>query len=242
MFLGIIVNSLSIVLGGLLGAVLSKKLSVSFRDTINMILGVCAMTMSITSIIQISNLPVVVLSVIAGTIVGLRLHLGQWFHRGGVWMHSGVRAIFRQAEGDFTAEQEQTLITAIVLFCVSGTGIYGAIVAGMTGEQSILLTKSILDFVTAMIFACTLGPVISFIAVPQFCIYLALAFAARFIFPLCTPAMIGDFKAAGGVLLLATGFRMLKLRDFPVADMIPAMVIVMPVSYLWAAWIAPFLA
>ena len=46
--------------------------------------------------------------------------------------------------------------------------------------------------------------------------------------------MIGDFRACGGVLLLATGFRMMKVREFPIADMIPAMVLVMPVSWLWS--------
>lgn len=53
--------------------------------------------------------------------------------------------------------------------------------------------------------------------------------------------MIGDFKACGGFLLLATGFRMTKIKEFPVADMIPAMVIVMPISWIWANWIVPLI-
>jgi uncharacterized membrane protein YqgA involved in biofilm formation len=54
--------------------------------------------------------------------------------------------------------------------------------------------------------------------------------------------MINDFKAAGGVLLLATGFRMLKLRNFPVADMIPAMILIMPVSWFWVNYILPLVS
>lgn len=49
--------------------------------------------------------------------------------------------------------------------------------------------------------------------------------------------MINDFKACGGFLMLATGFRMIKVKDFPIADMIPAMVLVMPLSYLWVNFI-----
>jgi hypothetical protein len=82
-----------------------------------------------------------------------------------------------------------------------------------------------------------LGVVVSLIAVPQFLIFMLLFVLAKVIFPLTTPVMINDFKAAGGVLLLATGFRMLKLRNFPVADMIPAMILIMPVSWFWVNYI-----
>ena len=132
-------------------------------------------------------------------------------------------------------------MTALVLFCASGTGIYGSIVAGMTGDHSILLAKSILDFATALIFACSLGIVVSLIAVPQFLIFMALYLLAGMIYPLCTPGMINDFKACGGILLLATGFRMIKVKEFPVADMIPAMVLALPVSYLWINYIMPLM-
>ena len=53
--------------------------------------------------------------------------------------------------------------------------------------------------------------------------------------------MINDFKACGGVLMLATGFRIIKVKMFPTADMIPAMVIVMPVSWLWTSYVLPLI-
>ena len=37
--------------------------------------------------------------------------------------------------------------------------------------------------------------------------------------------MIDDFKAVGGIILLAIGFRMLRLKDFPTGDMIPAFIV-----------------
>ena len=80
------------------------------------------------------------------------------------------------------------------------------------------------------------------IAVTQFIIFFTLFLLARAIYPLCTPEMIGNLTACDGIVLFATGFRMLKLKDFPVADMIPAMILVMPVSCCWAAYIVPLLA
>ena len=83
--------------------------------------------------------------------------------------------------------------------------------------------------------------VTSLVAVPQAAVFFALCFAAKAIYPLTTPTMIGDFKACGGFLLIATGCRIVKMQDFPVADMIPAMVLVMPLSALWTNYITPLL-
>ena len=73
------------------------------------------------------------------------------------------------------------------------------------------------------------------------CCSMAMGFCAGLIFPLTTDAMINDFKACGGFLMLATGFRMLKVKMFPTADMIPAMILVMPVSYIWTSLILPLI-
>ena len=79
------------------------------------------------------------------------------------------------------------------------------------------------------------------IAIPQFIIFLSLFLVAGIVFPLTTPAMINDFKACGGLLMLATGFRMIKVKMFPTADMIPAMILVMPCSWLWVTYVLPLL-
>ena len=98
-----------------------------------------------------------------------------------------------------------------------------------------------MDIFTAMVFACSLGVAVSLVAIPQAIIFFALFFGAKLIFPLTTPDMIADFKACGGFLLVATGLRMAKIQDFPIADMIPAMVLAMPFSHVWTNWIAPLL-
>ena len=129
---------------------------------------------------------------------------------------------------------DAALLTVIVLFCASGTGIYGALTAGISGDPTILISKSILDLFTAMIFACTLGPSISVIAVPQFVILELLYLFAGVLMPVLTPEMIADFKACGGFIMMATGFRMTGILDFPLGDMLPGMVLVMPFSAIWS--------
>lgn len=239
--LGVIIDALFVAIGGIIGALAGGKLSGSFKENINMIFG-CA-SMGISSIVLMQNMPAVVFSVIIGTAIGLAVHLGDWVNAGGCAMQKFISRFLKGSGSELSEEEFQTtLTTIIVLFCASGTGIYGAIVAGMTGDHSILIAKSILDLFTALLFACTLGIVVSLVAVPQFVIFFLLFLCAGVIFPLTTDAMINDFKACGGFLMLATGFRQTKLKMFPTADMIPAMVIVMPISWFWVNYILPLVS
>lgn len=152
-----------------------------------------------------------------------------------------ISRLSKADKGEINTENSTLLVTVIVLFCASGTGIYGCIDSGMTGNHTILLSKSIMDFFSALIFACQLGPAVSVVAVLQMIVFLILFFFAGMIYPMTSLAMINDFKACGGVLLLATGFRMLNLKSFPIADMIPAMAVAMPCSWLWTNFIMPYL-
>ena len=231
--IGVLCDAFAVALGGVIGAVAGNRMSDEFREKLNLIFGLCSMGSGISSIVLMKNMPAVVLAIILGTIIGVVTHLGQHNEK-------CVQKLAGLIPGKGSTDNA-LLVTAIVLFCASGTGIYGAIVSGMSGDHSILLAKSILDLFTALIFACSLGPVTSLVAVVQLVIFLLLFACAKLIFPLTTPDMISDFKACGGLIMLATGFRIAKMKDFPIADMIPAMVLVWPISYAWTAWIVPML-
>ena len=235
---GVIINSFSIILGGLAGGLLGHQLSDQLKYQLNLILGLCSMGMGIAAIGLMNYLPAVILSLILGTLIGLVLRFGDWINKAG----NRLAKIFPIPDTNSSQDEFlSSLLTVIVLFCASGTGIYGSLDAGMTGDATILISKSILDFFTAAIFACNLGYVVATIAIPQFLIFSALFYLARAIVPLTTPDMIADFKACGGFIMLATGFRMIQVKMFPTADMIPAMALVMPFSWLWANVILPLL-
>ena len=232
--IGVIINTVAIFLGGIAGALLGDKLPEKYKEQLNLIFGLCSMGMGISSIVLMKYMPAVVFALIIGTIVGLVFKLGDKVYElcsklQKVMIRIVPKKEINMSETEFLA----TLITVIVLFCSSGMGIYGSLSEGMTGDSSLLITKSILDFFTAAIFACNLGYIVSLISVPQFVIFTTLFLSASFIVPLTTPDMIADFKACGGFLMVAAGFRILKLKMFPVVDMIPAMILVMPFSWFW---------
>lgn len=232
--IGVIINTIAIFLGGIAGALLGNKLPEKYKEQLNLIFGLCSMGMGISSIVLMKYMPAVVFALIIGTIVGLVFKLGDKVYELCSKLQKVMIRIVPKKETNMSeTEFLATLITVIVLFCSSGMGIYGSLSEGMTGDSSLLITKSILDFFTAAIFACNLGYIVSLISVPQFVIFTTLFLSASFIVPLTTPDMIADFKACGGFLMVAAGFRILKLKMFPVVDMIPAMILVMPFSWFW---------
>lgn len=165
--IGVIINTVAIFLGGIAGALLGDKLPEKYKEQLNLIFGLCSMGMGISSIVLMKYMPAVVFALIIGTIVGLVFKLGDKVYELCSKLQKVMIRIVPKKETNMSeTEFLATLITVIVLFCSSGMGIYGSLSEGMTGDSSLLITKSILDFFTAAIFACNLGYIVSLIAVP----------------------------------------------------------------------------
>lgn len=150
---GVIVDALAVVIGGIVGAVAGKKLKKDFIDNMNLILGCCSMCMGVSTIVLMQHMPAVVFAIILGTGLGLAVHLGKRINKGGLALQKGISRFVKTSSDVPEAEFEATLVTCITLFCASGTGIYGSIIAGMSADHSVLIAKAILDLFTAVVFA-----------------------------------------------------------------------------------------
>ncbi|MFZ3070421.1 MAG: DUF554 domain-containing protein [Anaerolineaceae bacterium] len=228
---GILINCSAVLSGGLIGAIIGKKIPESVKNVLPLIFGLSAMSIGITLIIKVKNLSAVVLALILGTIIGTLIRIGDRVEQGAGNVNKRLQ---KNPEGSLQGSEMSLFVSGLVLFCFSGTGIFGALTEGMTGEYTILIIKSILDFFTAMIFASSVGFLISLISIPQFLIYITLFLIAQVILPLTNPDMIADFTACGGIIAFAVGFNILKIKDLPVLNFLPALLLVMPISYLWA--------
>jgi uncharacterized membrane protein YqgA involved in biofilm formation len=233
---GPFINAAAVLIGGTLGALMSHRLPERVRSSMPSIFGLASLGIGILLVVKCVNLPVMVLATLLGTLIGELCYV----ERG---IGGGLRKLAQKrnaVESASSAHESfiQSLVAIIILFCASGTGIFGAMREGMTGDPSILIAKAFLDFFTALIFATSLGFAVAIISVPMLIIQLTLATCATLILPLTTPAMMGDFTAVGGILLLATGLRICGIKMFAVANMLPALVLAMPLSALWTAFFA----
>lgn len=230
--IGVIVNSLTTLIGGLIGAFLGKRIPENLRDRLPLIFGIASMGMGIANIVKMETLTVVVLSLILGMIAGELLRIEKGIRIFGTTIAKRLPMPKADSEEESQANM-QMFITIVVLFCASGTGIYGSLTEGMVGDSSILLTKAILDGFTSMIFAISLGYMVAVVAIPQFIILLALFLSAGFILPHTDEVMRANFSAFGGFVMLANGFNMTKIKTIPTASLIPGFVLVMPLTWLW---------
>jgi uncharacterized membrane protein YqgA involved in biofilm formation len=228
---GPFINAGAVLLGGVLGALLSQRLPERIRTSMTSIFGLASLGIGILLVVKCANLPVMVLSTLVGTLLGEACNMEKGINTWSANFSSGSRR--RQKKAQLNTSFIQSYVAIIVLFCASGTGIFGAMREGMTGDASILIAKAFLDFFTATIFACTLGFAVSAICVPMLLIQLTLAACASLIMPLTTPMMMADFSAVGGMLLLATGLRICGIKMFAVVNMLPALLLAMPISAAW---------
>lgn len=220
---GVIVNCTCVLVGGLFGALLKNLLPAELKDKLTLLFGLSAMGIGIVSLLDVNNLTVVVLSILCGLMIGHYLRLEarvMWFFTKLVdKMHIGTAGIDR----NFFA-------TAVALFCCSGFGWYATLIEGISGNPAILLGKSVLDFFTAAVFASSLGLALCSIPIPQLVVLLGVFFAGKLLSPYLAPTMFADLSACGGILTLATGLCVAKIKDFPLINMMPALLLVMPLS------------
>ncbi|EAA8168950.1 DUF554 domain-containing protein [Salmonella enterica] len=235
MVIGPFINAGAILFGGVIGALLSQRLPERIRVSMTSIFSLCSLGIGILLVMKCANLPVMVLATLVGALIGEFCLLEKGIN-GAV---AKIQQLFMASGKKPTHDSFiQSYVAIIVLFCASGTGIFGAMHEGMTGDPNILIAKSFLDFFTAIIFACSLGIAVSAICAPMLIIQLTLAACATLILPLTTPAMMGDFSAVGGLLLVATGLRVCGIKMFPVVNMLPALLLAMPISAAWAMFFA----
>ncbi|GGD23187.1 MULTISPECIES: DUF554 domain-containing protein [Franconibacter] len=239
MVTGPFINAAAVLLGGVLGAALSQRLPERLRTSMPSVFGLASMGIGILLVVKCANLPVMVLSTLLGALIGELCYLEGGISKA-VKNASHIAQRLRPGKKANPAQESyvQNFVAIIILFCASGTGIFGAMREGMTGDNSVLIAKAFLDFFTATIFATSLGIAVASIAAPMLLIQLTLAYCAVFILPLTTPAMMADFTATGGLLLLATGLRICGIKMFAVVNMLPALLLSMPVSALWTHFFA----
>ncbi len=236
--LGPVVNSAAIIIGAFAGTASSRIINADVSKKLISVLGCVALYIGVTMSAKGNALPPVVLSLLLGTLIGELIHLESLFLR----LSTRVASIFRRRmPGQNSIPQqafEDQMAVATILFCASGLGVLGAIREGMSGDASLLLVKGVLDGVTAMLFAAGIGGVVGVLAIPQFLVQLALFLIATIIAPLATPEMFADFFGCGGLIMMGAALRQFGLVQVPVINMLPALVIVMPVSSLWTTFMA----
>jgi uncharacterized membrane protein YqgA involved in biofilm formation len=233
--LGILSCGLSMGIGGWVGSLLGFRLPRHLQKQLPLFLGVCTVAIGMVTVPFTETLPAVIASVLLGSSIGQLLSLEKMAEKFVARILPG-----NSREGNDASDSEQLLqqlMTVTMVFCFSANGIYGAMVERM-GDASILLSKSILDLFTAVAFGSIIGRRVAVIALPAVVIMLGFYGLAGTVLPMMTQSGVLDFRACGGILSVATGLKMSGVKSFPLLNMIPSLLLVIPMSYLWNALLA----
>jgi len=130
-------------------------------------------------------------------------------------------------------------VTATILFCVGSMAIMGSLEAGINGDYTIILSKSILDGLTSISFAAAMGAGVMFSAGIILIYQGGLTLLASALAPVLSAEVVTEMSAVGGVLLIGIAINMLDLgkNKIRAANMLPA--IFLPIAYMpFANWVA----
>lgn len=218
--LAVFVNMVVVLIGGLLGILLKGCLKEKHTQTIVAALGLCTVVIGITGAIATSNILIVILCLVVGTLLGELLHIENRLDGAGEWLkkRASKRTNSRFTEG---------FVTASLLFCVGSMSIMGSFDAGLRGDYSTIFAKSALDGIMAITFGATMGLGVLFSAVSILVYQGALTLLAGLIEPLLSAQSITEMSAVGGVMLMATGLNILGLgkERIRVGNMLPSLLL-----------------
>ncbi len=228
MFLtGTILNVVAVLVGTLIGVVIGNRMPPRIQRTLTDGLGLFVLVLGVAmgslALVDPTALPgdelAVLAAVLAGGAIGELLRLQDGLDALGGWFQ---RRLAREGEPSRIAE---AFITASLVFCVGPLTILGSIENGLTGDIRLLAVKSLLDGVASIAFAAALGWGVALAAITVFVIQGAIAGGAFLIRDVMDERTILVVSAAGGILLLGVGLRLLELREVRVASFLPALVL-----------------
>jgi len=237
---GTVVNVITVVVGSLIGIALGNRIPETTKSTVTAVLGLVTLVLGGMSVVAMNSaalreavdgaaMLVVLAALLVGALLGSWLRVEDRLEQGAGW----VRARFT-ASGD-AARFVDGMVTATLLFCVGPLAILGSLSDGLGRGADQLLVKSVLDGFAAMAFASTLGWGVLASAGAVALIQGSLTAVGYFAGDVLTTAQVDALTATGGVVLLALGLRLLDLKQIPVGDLLPALLLAPPLVTLAAA-------
>lgn len=226
--LGTVVNTIAIIIGTLFGILLRKGIAERYKDTIMQGLGLAVGLIGINMAIKTANELVVILSLVVGGLIGETLKIDNFLNRLGQRLNQLVKS----GEGDFV----RAFVSTSLVYCVGAMAIMGSLESGLTGEHKILFAKATLDGISAVVFASTMGIGVLFSALSVFIYQGALTLLAGGVKIFLTDTVIREMTATGGLLIIGIASSILGIKQFKVANLLPAVFVAVIFASLAARW------
>lgn len=213
--LGTIVNTATIVTGTIIGHIAKKGIKEKYQQVLFNAMGLAAVALGFNAVsnnLPKSQYPVLfIISLAIGGLAGTMLKLDERFKK----LSSRIG----------TSNLAQGLSTGILLYCIGTLSIVGPVMSALYGDNTYLFTNATLDLATSAVLATTYGIGMLWAAPVLFmwqgAIYLLTVLAGDII---PTP-LVTEISVVGGVLIAASGFSILGIKDCKTINMLPALAV-----------------
>ncbi len=239
---GTVINVITVVVGSILGLVVGHRFPERTRHVVTQILGLVSLVIGAQSIAQGFSsafaeavgpnvrLLIVLGALLIGGVIGSVIRLEDRLDGAADWLRQ------RFAKGADQHTFIEGAVTATLIFCVGPLAILGSLSDGMGHGADQLIVKAVMDGFAAMAFATSLGIGVAFSAIPLALYQGALTVLGLWLGNVLPQAHLDALTAAGGVILLGLGLRLMNIKQVPIGDFLPALI----VAPLLVAAVAPF--
>ncbi|NMC15413.1 MAG: DUF554 domain-containing protein [Chloroflexi bacterium] len=222
--LGTFINVAAILIGGFIGLTVGHKIPLKFRQTIVSGMGLFTLAYGVYLFTETQNMLIPLGALILGTIVGEWLRLEERLENLGAIL----QAKFSPAESSASADAQRFIVgfvTASLMFCIGPMAILGSIQDGLSGNYQMLAIKSLLDGLTSVAFASSLGAGVLFSALPVLVYQGGISLLARALGQGFDASVVAEMSAVGGVVLTGIAISyLLEIKKIRTGSFLPALV------------------
>lgn len=226
--MGTLINVAGIIAGGLIGLMFGKLMTKRFQETLTMACGICVLFIGIGGAMEYmlsvtdgklssgGSMMIIgcfVLGSLTGELLNIELHLEQF----GEWLKAKTGSSRDNLFVD-------GFVTASLTVCIGAMAVVGAIQDGIMGDYSILLAKTVLDFIIVMVMTASMGKGCIFSAIPVGLFQGFFTLLARLIEPLITDEAMANLSLTGSMLIFCVGLNLVWGKKVKVANMLPTIV------------------
>lgn len=215
--IGTIVNTCTIIIGSIVGAIMHRGIKEKYKDTLYTVLGLACIGIGLNAVVSNfgkSEYPVLfIVSIALGSVIGTALDI------------EGRFAKLVNKRSKTTTNLADGLSTAILLYCIGPLAMLGPVISALKGDHTFLYTNATLDLVTSTIFASTYGIWMILAAPVLFCWQGIFYLVAKISSSAISDALMAELLIIGGLMIVASGLSLLKLKDCKTLNMLPSLLI-----------------